>query len=38
VPLGFIVGEEQIEASMHLEIVEFAAPSEDATRKTKASK
>jgi hypothetical protein len=36
-PLGYIVGEELIDASLRLEIVEFAAPAEGAAPKPKAS-
>ena len=39
VPLGYIVGEEQLEVSMRLEIVQFAPPAEEAeSSKPKASK
>lgn len=36
-PLGYILGEELVEASVRLEIVEFAAPKEGAAPKPKAS-
>jgi hypothetical protein len=38
VPLGYIVGDEQLEASMRLEVVEFAPPQESAASKTKISR
>jgi hypothetical protein len=37
-PLGYIVGEEQLEVSIRLEMVEFAPPKEGAAPKTKNSK
>jgi hypothetical protein len=36
--LGYIVGEEQLEVSLRLEMVEFAPPKEGSTAKPKASK